>query len=248
MATISTYARVPERRRIYLAAALALVVEAGVLAGAYRMLTHRHIAQAERPATMLTLAPAVAPTPALVPVPAAQPVVPPVAPQPQPRPVMHSPQPVHRLERAVTPRPAVPVPTPATPPEPAPAPTLPSTTPTEPPAVSHQAPPPPVAAPATPAKPGASFEAALRAAIQSALHYPESARMGGIAGRTRVAFDYRDGVIADARVVVSSGVGLLDRAALAAVRDAACPKPEPAFAGKTLSEQLWVTFNLNETE
>ncbi len=72
--------------------------------------------------------------------------------------------------------------------------------------------------------------------------------MGGIAGRTRVAFDYRDGVISGARVVVSSGVGLLDRAALAAVRDAACPKPEPAFAGKTLSEQLWVTFNLNETE
>ncbi|MFL9882960.1 TonB family protein [Paraburkholderia agricolaris] len=242
MATISTYARVPERRRIYLAAALALVVEAGVLAGAYRMLTHRHVAQAERPATMLTLAPAVAPTPAL----AAQPVVPLVA--PQPRPVMHPPQPVRRLERLVTPRPAVPVPTPATPPEPAPASTQPSATPTEPPAVSHQAPPQPVAAPATPAKPGASFEAALRAAIQSALHYPESARMGGIAGRTRVAFDYRDGVIADARVVVSSGVGLLDRAALAAVRDAVCPKPEPAFAGKTLSEQLWVTFNLNETE
>lgn len=72
--------------------------------------------------------------------------------------------------------------------------------------------------------------------------------MGGIAGRTRVSFDYRDGSISDARVVVSSGVGLLDRAALAAVRDAVCPKPEPAFAGKTLSEQLWVTFNLNETE
>ncbi|WP_409077006.1 hypothetical protein [Paraburkholderia sp. FT54] len=38
------------------------------------------------------------------------------------------------------------------------------------------------------------------------------------------------------RVVVSSGVGLLDRAALAAVRDAACLKPDAAFAGKTLSE------------
>lgn len=72
--------------------------------------------------------------------------------------------------------------------------------------------------------------------------------MGGIAGRTRVSFDYRDGAISDARVVVSSGVGLLDRAALAAVRDAVCPKPESAFAGKTRSEQLWVTFNLNETE
>ncbi|MFL9868950.1 TonB family protein [Paraburkholderia fungorum] len=241
MATISASVRAPERRRIYLAAALAFVVEAGVLAGAYLMLTHRHVAQAERPAMVLTLAPAAAPTPA----PAALPLVPPAAPRPQPQP---QPQPVHRLERVVTQRPALPAPAPAAPPEPEPAPTVQSATPTEPPAVSHPPPPAPVTAAATPAKPGASFEAALRAAIQSALHYPESARMGGIAGRTRVAFDYRDGAISDARVVVSSGVGLLDRAALAAVRDAACPKPEPAFAGKTLSEQLWVTFNLNETE
>ncbi|NPT57781.1 TonB family protein [Paraburkholderia elongata] len=237
MATISVHVRAPERRRIYLAAAFALVVEAGVLAGAYLMLTHRHVAQAELPATVLTLAPAAAPTPA----PAAQPA-------PQPQPVAHPPQPVHRAERVVTQRPVVHAPAPVAPPKPDPAPTVPSATPTEPPAVSHPAPPPPVAAPATPATPGASFEAALRAAIQSALHYPESARMGGITGRTRVAFEYRDGLISDARVVVSSGVGLLDRAALAAVRDAVCPKPESAFAGKTLSEQLWVTFNLNETE
>ncbi|WP_434109889.1 TonB family protein [Paraburkholderia caffeinilytica] len=234
MATISAHVSAPERRRIYLAAALALVVETGVLAGAYLLLTHR---QAEPPATVLTLAPAVVPTP--TPAPAAPPV-----PQAAPRPVVHPPQPVHRAEHVVTQRPAIHPPAPVVPPKPEPAPAAPSATPTEPPAVSHPAPP-PVAAPAAP---GASFEAALRAAIQSALHYPESARMGGIAGRTRVAFDYRDGVISGARVVVSSGVGLLDRAALAAVRDAACPKPEPAFAGKTLSEQLWVTFNLNETE
>lgn len=98
------------------------------------------------------------------------------------------------------------------------------------------------------ARPNASFEGALRAAIQAALNYPESARMSGMAGRTRVAFDYRDGAVSNVRVVGSSGIGLLDRAALAAVRDAVYPKPDAAFAGKTLSEQLWVTFNLNETE
>ncbi|MFM0733958.1 TonB family protein [Paraburkholderia sediminicola] len=242
MATISAHVSAPERRRIYLAAALALVLETGVLAGAYLLLTHRHGVQAELPATVLTLAPAVTPAP----IPAALPP----APQAAPRPVTHLPQPVHRAEHAVTQRPAVHIPAPAVPPKPDPAPAVPSTAPTEPPAVSHPAPP-PVAAPATPAipaTPGASFEAALRAAIQSALHYPESARMGGIAGRTRVAFEYHDGVISGARVVISSGVGLLDRAALAAVRDAVSPKPESAFAGKTLSEQLWVTFNLNETE
>ena len=59
----------------------------------------------------------------------------------------------------------------------------------------------------------------MRAAIQAALHYPESARMAGMSGRTRVAFRYRDGVVSNVSVVVSSGMGLLDRAAVAAVRD-----------------------------
>jgi protein TonB len=94
--------------------------------------------------------------------------------------------------------------------------------------------------------PTASFEGALRAAIQAALRYPESARMAGMSGRTRVAFKYRDGAVSDVSVVVSSGIGLLDRAALAAVRDAVYPKPEPVFIGKTLSEQLWVTFDLDD--
>lgn len=70
--------------------------------------------------------------------------------------------------------------------------------------------------------------------------------MAGMTGRTRVAFKYRDGIVSDLSVLVSSGIGLLDRAALAAVRDAAYPKPEPAFVGKTLSEQLWVDFKLDD--
>ncbi|WP_217478150.1 energy transducer TonB, partial [Paraburkholderia solisilvae] len=126
-------------------------------------------------------------------------------------------------------------------PLPAPAEPQPSTPPTA-------APPPPPAATAAPAGPSPSFEGALRAAIEAALRYPEAARMAGMSGRTRVAFRYRDGAVSDVSVVISSGVGVLDRAALAAVRDANCPKPEPAFAGKTLSEQLWVNFNLNDHE
>jgi periplasmic protein TonB len=88
----------------------------------------------------------------------------------------------------------------------------------------------------------------MRAAIQAALHYPESARMAGMAGRARVRFLYRDGGVLDVTLVTSSGSGMLDRAALAAVRDAAYPKPEAAQMGKTLEEQLWVTFNLNAIE
>jgi len=126
----------------------------------------------------------------------------------------------------------------------APPPAAPATPATPAAPATHAAP----TAPTAPAGPTPSFEGALRASIEAALHYPEAARMAGMAGRTRVAFHYRDGVVSDVTVVISSGMGMLDRAALAAVRDANCPKPEPAFAGKTLSEQLWVNFNLNDHE
>jgi protein TonB len=161
--------------------------------------------------------------------------------KPEAPPVVHPVVPVHRVVHVAPPK-ATPVPAPA--PTPTPAPMSPSTTPTDPPPAARPPPPPP-AAPAA-AAPTASFEGALRAAIQAALRYPESARMASMSGRTRVAFQYRDGAVSDVSVVVSSGIGLLDRAALAAVRDAAYPGPEPAFAGKTLSEQLWVTFNLDD--
>jgi protein TonB len=44
---------------------------------------------------------------------------------------------------------------------------------------------------------------------------------------------------------MSSGMGLLDHAALAAVRDAVCPPPPHGLEGKSLPEQLWVDFTLD---
>ncbi|MGF6574670.1 protein TonB [Paraburkholderia sp. GAS333] len=250
MATIPARVSVPERQRLYLAAALALVVEAGVLGGAYLMATHRQVVPIEPPPTVLSLVAAPAPAPVTAPAPAPTP-----APEPKPveRPVAAAPHVTHAIAprarlAAASPRVS---PQPATPPRVAQSmtptePQLPVTPPSPSPAPAPAPPPTPAVQP--PARPNASFEGALRAAIQAALNYPESARMSGMAGRTRVAFDYRDGVVSNVRVVGSSGIGLLDRAALAAVCDAAYPKPDAAFAGKTLSEQLWVTFNLNETE
>jgi protein TonB len=246
MATIPAFHLSSEQRRLYAAAAIALFAELTVFGGAWVLLNSKPAPLRVPPASpvTITLAPAVQPAPA----PAAQPAPVPVpAPQPQPRTApAHSAVPTHRVARA-TPPPRVatpPMPTPA--PAPAPAAPLPSAAPTEapPPAPPPAAP----AAPAVPAGPTPTFEGALRAAIQAALRYPEAARMAGMSGRTRVAFHYRDGVVSDVSVVISSGMGMLDRAALAAVRDANCPKPEPAFAGKTLSEQLWVNFNLNDHE
>jgi protein TonB len=69
--------------------------------------------------------------------------------------------------------------------------------------------------------------------------------MEGITGRTLVGFVYRDGAVSDIHVVTSSGMGLLDHAALAAVRDAVCPPPPHGLEGKSLPEQLWVDFTLD---
>jgi protein TonB len=137
------------------------------------------------------------------------------------------------------PQPTTPTPTPDATPTP---PTTPTAAPTEP------APTPPSSAAVAPApapsRPDASFAASLRAAIQAALRYPESARMQGTTGRTLVAFVYRDSAVSDIRVVASSGMGLLDHAAVAAVRDAQCPPPPHGMEGKSLAEQLWVDFTL----
>jgi periplasmic protein TonB len=237
MATVSAPEVVRERPRLASAAAFALLAEVLLLGGGVVLLTHRSQPAPERPPTLLTLT-APAPAAAPMPQPFAKPLNPP---KPEAPPVTHPVVPPRHVQHVahVAPPKAEPVPVPT------PAPMLPSATPTDAPPAPRQPSPPPAAAPAATA-PNASFEGALRAAIQAALRYPESARMAGMSGRTRVAFQYRDGVVSDVSVVVSSGIGLLDRAALAAVRDAAYPKPEPAFVGKTLSEQLWVTFNLDD--
>ncbi|AKJ68069.2 hypothetical protein ABW99_07435 [Pandoraea thiooxydans] len=233
MATLPMPGLAHDGKRLFRAAALAAVVEALLLGGGYLFLSRKPVAPPPVPITLLAIAQAPKPVPA-PPKPVAPVSPPPVKPPPPVRRVIHHVVPTAR------PKPQ-PIPKAPAPPPPAPAPA----TQAAPPPVPQ---PPPPAAPVAAAAPGANFASALRAAIQAALRYPVAARMGGMTGRTRVAFDYRDGVVSHVRVVISSGVGLLDRAALAAVREAAVPKPKPAFAGKTFAEQLWVTFNLNNDE
>ncbi|WP_425606073.1 energy transducer TonB [Paraburkholderia sejongensis] len=119
--------------------------------------------------------------------------------------------------------------------------------------VQHSAPVEPASAPSLAPEPpppalthpAVRFEAALRVAIEAALRYPESARMEGITGRTLVRFVYRYSTTSDIHVATSSGIGQLDRAALAAVRDATCQPPPRGFDGKSLPEQLWVESTLD---
>ncbi len=100
--------------------------------------------------------------------------------------------------------------------------------------------------PETPAKVTDSFKGEVKAAVQAAMEYPASARMAHVTGKTKVAFEYRDGRVNNPHVVVSSGSGMLDAAARRAVEAAAYP-PSPAdFAGKPLQFEVWVRFFLGE--
>jgi periplasmic protein TonB len=229
MATLLA-SRAPEERTTLLpSAAIALIAESVLLGGAIALLTHSATAPLPQPPTTLMLA-----APAATPAPPTPKPAPPV-----PKPVPRTVTPVHHVAPAAPPKPvATPQPAEHQVPSPAAAPTEPPSPPPAPAAVKAPA----------PSAPTPSFEGALRAAIQAALRYPESARMAGMSGRARIAFRYRDGVVSDVSIVKSSGIAMLDRAALAAVRDANYPKPESAFVGKTLSEQLWVTFNLDDVE
>jgi protein TonB len=235
------------------AAPLALGIEAMLLGGALALLTHKAPPPPPPTVTTLTLSatPAAAPK---APVPAPPKPAPAAKPTPIAKPVVHPPpRPPVPVRHVSPPQPAIaPPPVPA--PSPAPAPTPPTAAPNTPATDALPVPPaPPAPQPPAPPAPAAgatdpSFDATLRAAIEAALRYPESARMAGITGRVRVAFTYRDGSASDARIVVSSGTGLLDRAALAAVSAADYPKPAPDLAGKSLSKQLWVTFDLKDEQ
>jgi TonB family protein len=63
-------------------------------------------------------------------------------------------------------------------------------------------------------------------------------------GRAQVAFAYVDGAVENISLIRSSRSGLLDQAALAAVRRAAYPHPPTALQGVRFALDVWVNFNL----
>lgn len=238
------------RHRLSASLAIAAIVEGALLAGGYLLFSHPAPAPVPTapPPMALSLVsppPVVAPkvpTPAPKPVPQSLPKPPVVPPR-----VVHRAAPVHPLSRPIASPPSLPPSmTPSAPatatPDAAAKPSVTQRTDAADSAKSH------AAAPVMSGAEKATFEGAVRAAIQSALRYPESARMAGMTGQTRVGFDYRDGQVSNVTMLTSSGMDMLDRAALAAVHDAHYPPPPATQAGKTLHQQLWVTFNLDENE
>ena len=162
----------------------------------------------------------------------------PKPPEPE-RPKPPAPLPPKPVPPTVTAAPPPPTPAPAaTPPvavlEPAPSPaaTLPLAAPP---------PPKPVAAPPPgPVSPTADYVDKVRAAVQAAFVYPLAAKAMEFKGRARVGFKLRDGHASDAHLVVRSGLGIGDRAALDAVQNASYPAPTAELRGVELSCEIWV--------
>jgi len=113
-----------------------------------------------------------------------------------------------------------------------------------PPASAAPPPPPPPSASATAATATDLFQAQLRAAVQAAVRYPSVARIMKLVGQTKVGFDYRDGHIANPRIVRSSGRDILDQAALEALQNADFPPPPKELTGQLLKLEINVVFTL----
>ncbi len=108
---------------------------------------------------------------------------------------------------------------------------------------SVQPPPQPVPNPDKSAAEIATYAGQIRAAVQAALIYPQAAQAMNYSGRVRVEFNLLDKQPSAAKILISSKVGLFDRAALAAVVSASYPTPPASLTGQPKTYQVWVEFN-----
>ncbi len=88
----------------------------------------------------------------------------------------------------------------------------------------------------------ADYTAKIRNAVQTALVFPKAADALRYTGRTRVEFHLYQGRQSGARIMVSSGIGMFDRAALQALQDAVYPQPPEALRDQSRLLQIWVEF------
>lgn len=211
--------------------ALALLVEGALLASAALVLVN-----SAAPIPALS-----APVPLTLLAPEPEPPLPEPAPKSKPLPpqVMPKPQVVPKVKTAVAkPQTTPPTPTPTPVAEPTPLAAAPSAF-SEP---VHATTPPPAPASSGKPDPNGEYAAKVRAAVQAAVVYPPAAASLRFSGRVRVEFHLRDAVPAQARVVIASGIGMIDRAALQSVQSAGYPAPAADMQGRDLVYQVWVDF------
>lgn len=88
--------------------------------------------------------------------------------------------------------------------------------------------------------PAPAYNAKLAAAVQAAFELPAAASALNFKGRTRIEFALHDGLASAIRIIVSSGLGAVDRAAVKAVQAAVFPSPPAALQVKEGGYQIWV--------
>jgi protein TonB len=88
--------------------------------------------------------------------------------------------------------------------------------------------------------PALAYNVKLAAAVQAAFEVPGSAKALSFKGKARVEFNLHDGVASAIRVVQSSGLGAVDRAAVKAVEIANFPLPPAELKSKEGIYQIWV--------
>lgn len=101
---------------------------------------------------------------------------------------------------------------------------------------------PSIAAPAAQATPDPTlaYNVKLAAAVQAAFDVPGSAKALSFKGRARMEFSLHDGKVSAIRVLQSSGLSAVDRAAIKAVESASYPAPPAALQNKEGVYQIWV--------
>ncbi|MEI6691895.1 MAG: TonB family protein [Chlorobium sp.] len=86
------------------------------------------------------------------------------------------------------------------------------------------------------------YAAKIKAAVQSAVEYPSAAINMRTKSRARVEFSLKDGLQQNPHILISSGLGVFDRAAIRAVEIAHYPAPPLALTGQKKLFQVWVEF------
>jgi len=209
----------PRWRAFGMAAAIEAAIVVAVLAGATRHVQHDE--------------------PVVMSVDLMTPAAPPVAQTPLAKPDVPPPRTKSLLLPEVT-LPVVPEPAPV-PPTPVASPLAQPVVRTVEPVAAPVAPPPP---PAASAAPSAEYIAKVRAAVQGAFEYPMAAKAQDFKGRARVAFSLNDTRPSGARIVVSSGMNIVDRAALKAVEGASYPPAPEALSRTNQAFEIWVSFGV----
>ncbi len=100
--------------------------------------------------------------------------------------------------------------------------------------------PPPLAI--KPIGPSDEYKAKVQAAVQAAFYYPMAAQEMGLTGKARVGFVLTNTSASEAKIITSSTIGIIDRAALQAVVKAAFPSPPAELRDKSISYEIWIEF------